>query len=753
MILFVLPEEAWGKYQFQLGERIKFYARKSITSQAGKKHRLLGEVIITHNQDTLYGERADIDIEKGSFSIEGNVRFVNELLTVYSSSIEYDQQTDILALDNARLLTEYFSLVSKKVERIAPKQFLAYEAEYTSCRDCPESWTIFGQEVSITLDEYVRVKHALIKIRGVPILYLPYIVFPIKDERETGLLFPKFSTGKVSSGIELIQPWFWAISKSVDATFAPSYWGERGWGLDLQARARFNNHSWLEHNTRMINDRVYTPASTGSRRLFRHFSDFETHQQYSRYLWAHSYMTYSRDLDFVSDQSFYTEGKLRSSELGAEFLAQGQNSWGIMEIYAERKDSLLFEDPLGQDKNFVQTFPKIRLHSKELSFAKNRLRFNQKIDWANFRQIDEDETQYIRNFQRLILQPELKWKIGTWKNILLESSYNLRYIKYRFSEQNDHFEKHSGLLKTRLKFSFAKTFGEAYITKRKISLTSEENESQVEILGKIPRFEDQNKETYEYETHHAYRHYSDFQMEHYFLTHEKGRGNRRFESQILNSRSGWIDFEDSFRSQEADLSGLDGRKQINPSNSIDLQWNNTITRKTPLRKNGEIDYSYYNIGYFNVAQEIFLGKDLEAHNRLGRFLFESSLGYQKWSLGLNEYYFHDNGDNILNFYGSYRFGWLTTTLGANFYDLDTERKTGYIDIKFVPMEQYVFKTRYERDFVQDRRIRSIYQLEYWPDNHCWGLILGYRDTVVDKRVSLNFSLNFSGKNFIGFGGE
>ena len=84
-----------------------------------------------------------------------------------------------------------FSIVGKKIDRVAPGEFVADQAEYTTCQDCPESWSVFGQKVRVYQDQYVHIKHALLKVNRVTIMYMPYFIFPIKKGRQTGLLSDK----------------------------------------------------------------------------------------------------------------------------------------------------------------------------------------------------------------------------------------------------------------------------------------------------------------------------------------------------------------------------------------------------------------------------------------------------------------------------------------------------------------------------------------------------------------------------------
>ena len=69
--------------------------------------------------------------------------------------------------------------------------------------------------------------------KGVPILYTPFISFPVGNERKSGFLFPTLGTSS-RSGTSLSVPWYWNIAPNYDATFMPTCYSKRG----AQARHR-----------------------------------------------------------------------------------------------------------------------------------------------------------------------------------------------------------------------------------------------------------------------------------------------------------------------------------------------------------------------------------------------------------------------------------------------------------------------------------------------------------------------------------
>jgi LPS-assembly protein len=81
---------------------------------------------------------------------------------------------------------------------------------------------------------YAFMSNVVGKIKTAPFLWLPYMIVPLKTSRQTGFLFPRFSFS--GNGVGFIQPFFWAISRSVDMTVATGWLPGRGPCIEWEGR-------------------------------------------------------------------------------------------------------------------------------------------------------------------------------------------------------------------------------------------------------------------------------------------------------------------------------------------------------------------------------------------------------------------------------------------------------------------------------------------------------------------------------------
>ena len=110
-------------------------------------------------------------------------------------------------------------------------------ANITSCDLLDPDWLISADEIRLNHDdEYGSAEDVVVRFKGLPFLYTPYIEFPTSDKRRSGLLFPEVGASS-SSGIELAVPWYWNIAPNQDAVITPRYLEKRG--LQLGGNYRY----------------------------------------------------------------------------------------------------------------------------------------------------------------------------------------------------------------------------------------------------------------------------------------------------------------------------------------------------------------------------------------------------------------------------------------------------------------------------------------------------------------------------------
>jgi len=120
------------------------------------------------------------------------------------------------------------------------QHFSLDDATYTTCPAGNQDWQLNMGLLEIDRDRQVGIAHnALVKFKGVPILYSPWMDFPLNSQRKSGFLAPIFG-GTIKGGSEVTLPFYWNIAPNFDATIAPREMTKRGLMLN-------NEFRYLEH--------------------------------------------------------------------------------------------------------------------------------------------------------------------------------------------------------------------------------------------------------------------------------------------------------------------------------------------------------------------------------------------------------------------------------------------------------------------------------------------------------------------------
>jgi LPS-assembly protein len=256
------------------------FNHKAMTAQAA------GHVVMTAGDDILTGERIELDLGRETGVVHGGTIFLKD---------------------------NHFYIHGDRIEKTGKETYLAEKASITSCDGDRPDWVITGRTVKVTIEGYGSVSHAVLKARDLPVLYTPYLLFPAKTRRQTGLLMPEAGISD-RWGVNWDQPLFWAINDSSDATLYTSYMQERGAKVGLEYRYALTNQSYGSIMADGLEDRKVDDGTTENTRKWGYSGDDYDRPNTDRY-WLRAKLDQELpwgakaqlDLDIVSDQDYLTE--------------------------------------------------------------------------------------------------------------------------------------------------------------------------------------------------------------------------------------------------------------------------------------------------------------------------------------------------------------------------------------------------------------------------------------------------------------
>ena len=116
-----------------------------------------------------------------------------------------------------------------------------FQTTYTTCRrdafaDWAPAWIIRAAQLDLDNDEDIgTAQSAYLEFKGVPILPIPPMGFPLSEKRKSGFLPPTLGLDN-TNGLEVVTPYYWNIAPNRDATISPTLMASRGVNLASEFR-------------------------------------------------------------------------------------------------------------------------------------------------------------------------------------------------------------------------------------------------------------------------------------------------------------------------------------------------------------------------------------------------------------------------------------------------------------------------------------------------------------------------------------
>ncbi|MFZ5594583.1 MAG: LPS-assembly protein LptD [Pseudomonadota bacterium] len=197
-----------------------------------------GDVLVRRGPEQLQADTVIYDQEKDTAQAQGNVRYRDENLSVDGDASHVELGAETGQFDNAKYRLEEQHARGEAVTAIRESRDVLRlkQSTYTTCNPGSEAWLL--RSSTIKLDQAKgagEMYNATVRFMGVPFLYLPYISFPIDNQRKSGFLIPRIGNTSVS-GMDIRIPYYLNLAPNRDATIAARYMSRRGLMMDGEFR-------------------------------------------------------------------------------------------------------------------------------------------------------------------------------------------------------------------------------------------------------------------------------------------------------------------------------------------------------------------------------------------------------------------------------------------------------------------------------------------------------------------------------------
>ncbi len=243
---YVEPELAFLEDDRPFEQQPIYVNALSSTTAIGGITQLEGGIQLQRGGRLISSTRGEFDQQTSNARLFGEVRYREQGLLLTSELAEANMLSGDTSFYNAQYVMhqEHMRGQAERITRYGDRRVELSAGAITYCEPGSNAWQIAADNIELNPESGRGVaRHATLDIAGLPVLYTPYLSFPLDDRRQSGFLYPSLSYS-ASDGVDIATPYYFNLAENVDDTLTPRYIGERG--LLLENEFRYMN-GW-SHN-------------------------------------------------------------------------------------------------------------------------------------------------------------------------------------------------------------------------------------------------------------------------------------------------------------------------------------------------------------------------------------------------------------------------------------------------------------------------------------------------------------------------
>ena len=207
-----------------------FVEADSIEGQNQEKISAQGSAVLRRYGEAVFADRLTYNLFEDEIDAEGQVRLEQFGNLIQGTKAKFNIERDLGYFDSPEFyLQKNQSRGSASLLLLeGPEKYRLEDANYTTCPAGNDDWYMRARDLKIDEGTEIGVaRDASVVFKGVPILYTPWIDFPLANQRKSGFL-PPITGNSSNSGFEFTLPYYWNIAPNYDSTLGVRGMTKRG---------------------------------------------------------------------------------------------------------------------------------------------------------------------------------------------------------------------------------------------------------------------------------------------------------------------------------------------------------------------------------------------------------------------------------------------------------------------------------------------------------------------------------------------
>ena len=197
-----------------------------------------GDVEFRQGNKKITGDSALFDQDIGTVDIKGHVTMRRPNMIIESDSAQFNTTDSEAQLNQAQLALPMSELraAAQIIDYHQDDTVTMKQGSFTFCAPGDNTWAIHSNKIELDPESGMgEAQHAILKIGVVPVFYLPWMSFPINDQRQSGFLFPTVESS-TQMGLDVTTPYYLNLAPNYDALITPRFTELSGSSLHTKFR-------------------------------------------------------------------------------------------------------------------------------------------------------------------------------------------------------------------------------------------------------------------------------------------------------------------------------------------------------------------------------------------------------------------------------------------------------------------------------------------------------------------------------------
>lgn len=308
------------------GSLPSFVSGEHITGRPDLETVVEGQAMLRRGDMVIKADRLEYNQPTDLAKARGHVR-VNRAGNVYEGpllELRLDTFEGFFNEPTYHFLSNQAHGQADRVDFLDEQRAVIHNATFTTCQRVPgpswmPDWILKASTITLDNEENVgTATGALLSFKGVPLLPVPYLSFPLSEQRKSGVLPPTIGLDNVN-GSEVSVPYYWNIAPNRDATITPTLMSKRGINIGTEFRYLEPKYSGEVQLDWMPADKLRDANRWGLN--LKHQASLDS-------AWTNNGAALNLSLNRVSDDNYWRDFSLANSSLTQRLLANDASlSW------------------------------------------------------------------------------------------------------------------------------------------------------------------------------------------------------------------------------------------------------------------------------------------------------------------------------------------------------------------------------------------------------------------------------------------